>query len=373
MTTKDDKNSTLTGHQVRPLLGPVVPPATAAKIADWAKGKDYHVAGLDQISLDDYRDMGHAEKDALAEAVHDAYCSARGLPRVSAPQNLTRAADMVAEKFHFADGAAMRERSEPLYEEVVRGMATRPWLDNYITRQTIEETGRHSLSHFVNTWWREWTNTWTDGQKAFYEQCQARHIMKSSKTYSREELFESVQELLSSHPDQDYTYNHVADGLQIAKTPTPGAMPQRMKVKDVLEALSDPKQNIHEDVIKYATRAKKGKRSATVYKWAPLRRQLDRKPGRREAIISDAVLAFVREHPDSGKRAIREAMRSAFGQIANQDVDAALDRLILAKQIEDPKGSKRGAHGAFFYRAAPEVPQRPLDPKDTFGVGSGEW
>lgn len=339
-------------------------------VVAWVKGKDFKVAGLESLTRDDLVGLTREQKDALAETVYDAYCRARGISRVYAPENLQRALDMVAYRFHFADRHAMREHNEKLYSDVVGRLETFSWRNQYLARQTLDDK---DLEFAVNTWFARWREGWSDGQKEFFNARQTEHVQRVSKTYTPEELFEAVQVYMATHPGQEHTYNEVADGLQIAKPPIPGAVAQRMKVKDALERLSDSKQNIYEDVVKYATRVKKGMRSATVYKWAPLRRQLDRDPGRREAIIRDAVLAFVTEHPDSGKRAIREAMRSAFGQIANQDVDTALDGLILAKRIEDPKGAKRGAHGAFFYRAAPEVPQRPLDPKNIFGVDSGEW
>ena len=196
-----------------------------------------------------------------------------------------------------------------------------------------------------------------------------------SKTYTPEELFEAVQVYMATHPGQEHTYNEVADGLQIAKPPIPGAVAQRMKVKDALERLSDSRQNIYEDVVKYVTRPnKKGAKSATVYIWAPQRRRLDREksPILRRGIIKDVILDFVRAHPDCSQAQIKEGVRAALAQIDNAAATKELAVLVKGGKIEEPR---RGAHNTYIYRVAEAVNSldeddapRAFNPSDIFGL-----
>ena len=301
-------------------------------VVAWVKDKKFKVAGLESLTRDDLVGLTREQKDALADQVYDAYCRARGIMCVYAPENLTRAVDLVAVKFHFADGAALRERSELLHADVAQRLETFSWRNHYLVRQTLDDK---DLEFAVNTWFARWREGWSDGQKEFFNARQAEHVQRTTRTYTPEELFEAVQEFMSAHPGQEHTYNQVADGLRISKTRL--ALGQRMKVKDALERLSDGRQNIYEDVVKYVTRPnRKGAKSATVYTWAPMRRRLNRNPRLRGSIIQDVILDFVRASPDCTSRQIRDHVRSALGQVANPDVDKALKSLIEQGRLEKP-------------------------------------
>ncbi len=314
----------LTEHHVRPLLHHLLPSAIAATVADWVKDKNFRVASLDSIGHDGIREMGSNDREALGDEVYGAYCKAQGVVRVYAPENLTAAINLVAKRFHFADGEAMREYNESLYSNVYSRLETFSWRNQYLVRQTLDDK---DIGFAVNTWFKVWSSAWTENQTAFWLECQDKHIQKTSKTYTPGELFESVQEFMAAHPGQEYTYNQVSDGLQIANTRQ--AIPQRMSVKDALERLSNPKQNVYDEVVRFATRLnKKGAKSATVYTWAPRRRVIDRNPILRGGIIKDVILEFVGANPDCTSREIRAHVRAALGQIANPDVDLALKSMI---------------------------------------------
>jgi len=341
-------------------------------VVAWVKGKDFKVAGLESLTRDDLVGLTREQKDALAETVYDAYCRARGISRVYAPENLQRALDMVAYRFHFADRHAMREHNEKLYSDVVGRLETFSWRNQYLARQTLDDK---DLEFAVNTWFARWREGWSDGQKEFFNARQTEHVQWVSKTYTPGELFEAVQEFLSTHPGQEYGYNKVADGLGIAKPPLPGAVAQRMKVKDALERLSNGKQNIYEDVVRYVTRPnKKGAKSATVYTWAPQRRRLDREksPILRRGIIKDVILEFVAAHPDCSQAQIKEGVRAALAQIDNAKVIEVLGEMITGRLIGEPR---RGAHNTYIYRVAEVVNSldeddapRAFNLKDIFGL-----
>ena len=339
----EDTNDSL----ILALLRPILPAKPSVNVIDWLKAKDFRAVSLDTLTPETLKNMGGDEREALGNVIYDAYCRAKGITRVHAPENLRRALDMLAYKFHFADSAAMYERSERLYSRVKSGLETFAWRDNYLTRQTLNDK---DILFAVNTWFKEWREGWTQENKEFFEQCQTEHIKKNWRTYEPGELFETIQEFMQDHAGQEYNYNQVADGLQIAKTPVPGALPQRMKVKDVLEKLSNPKQNIYEDVYKYATRPNvKGKKSATVYVWAPIRRQLDRNPEKRTLIISSVITDFVSANPDCSQSQIKDAVRAALGQSDNTTVIAVLTELIEDKRVQNPR---RGPHNTYMYRIA---------------------
>ena len=358
----------LSEFHVRPLLGHLVPSDSAATVAEWVKDKNFRVAGLDNIGSAVLRDMDSAQKDALGDAIYESFCRARGIARVYAPENLQRALDMVAHRFHFADRHAMREHNEKLYSDMVCRLETFSWRNNHLVRQTLPDDDSEFA---VNTWFKDWRAGWSGGQKEFFEKCQDEHVKRSSKTYTPEELFEAVQEFMSAHLGQEHTYNQVANGLRIANTRL--ALGQRMKVKDALERLSDHKQNIYEDVVKYVTRPnKKGAKSATVYTWAPLRRRLDRNPRLRGMIIKDVILDFVRTNPDCSQASIKAAVRSALGQIDNTRVIEVLGELVAARLIAEPS---RGAHNTYLYRVAEPVNSvdegdapRVFNPNNIFGL-----
>jgi hypothetical protein len=364
----------LTEFHILPLLTHLLPTESAKPVAEWVKQKDFRVAGLDTFGHDGIRNMTGPDRDALGEAVYDAYCRARGVGRVHAPENLCRAIDLVAEKFHFASGSAMRERSERLYINVVGRLETFAWRDHYLVRQTLDDK---DLAFAVNTWFKTWREKWSEEQAAYFNERQAEHIQHTTRTYTPEELFEAVQEFMAANPGQEYTYNQVADGLRIANTRQ--ALVQRMKVKDALERLSNPLQNIYEDVVRYATRPnKKGAKSATVYKWAPQRRKLDREktPTMRRVILKGVILEFVRSHPDCSQMQIKEGVRAALAQIDNAAVTVALAELVRGGEIAPPHC---GAHRTYHYRASEnlvhptvegcrdDAPQT-FDPNDIFGV-----
>lgn len=319
-------------------------------VVAWVKDKKFRVAGLDTLTRDDLVGMTREQKDALGDQVYDAYCRARGIPRVYAPENLCRAVDMAAYRFHFADRHAMREHNEKLYSDVVGRLETFSWRNHYLVRQTLDDK---DLEFAVNTWFARWREGWSDGQKEFFNARQAEYVQRATRTYTPAELFEAVQEFIADNPGQEYTYNQVADALHIANTRQ--ALGQRMKVKDVLERLSDPKQNIYDEVTRFVTRPnKKGAKSATVYTWAPQRRRLDRNPSLRGSIIRDVILDFVAANPDCTSRQIRDHVRSTLGQVANPDVDAALKSAIKDGRIEKPA---IGPNRSYLHRVKTSAPQ----------------
>lgn len=327
---------------IQGLLAPFAPSQQAAKVARWVKDRGFRVAGLDALTT-----LEGEDKNALSEAVWAAYCHARGIPNVYRPQNVRRALDLLAEKFHYADAAALRDHQPAVHDAACEMLAHHEWRGHYLARQVLDDP---DLRYAVNTAFKTWQEGWDDDLAALYAQRQREHVLESVAEYDDEELFEAVMEFLKAHPSDEYTYNQVAKGLRLA----PGKE-SVLRVFKVLERLADPQQGTEYGVIKYKTRPSKasGKKAAAVYKWAPARRRLDaeRHPNARRMEVKTVIREFLAAQPHQTVRAIRAAARAAFGQIDSKLVDEALGQLRDGGIVDYEVGA-RGAHLHFLVAGA---------------------
>ena len=198
----------INGLHVQGLLAPVAPPQRAAKVARWVTDKGFRVAGLDALTT-----LEGQDKTTLAETVWAEYCHARGIANVRRPENARRALDLLAEKFHYADAAALRDH-QPAVHDAAHEMLTRyEWRGHFLTRQVLEDL---DLRYAVNTAFKTWQEGWEGNLASFHAQRQREHVLESVTEYNDEELFEAVVEFLKAHPEGEYTYNQVAKALRLA-------------------------------------------------------------------------------------------------------------------------------------------------------------
>lgn len=320
------------------LLRPIAPPQRAAKVARWVKDRSFRVAGLDALTT-----LEGQDKAALAETVWAEYCHARGIANVRHRENVRRALDLVAEKFHYADARALCDHQPEVHDAAHEMLARYEWRGHYVARQVLDDP---DLRYAVNTAFKSWQEAWDAALAVLYAQRQREHVQETVAEYDDEELFEAVVEFLKANPEGEYTYNQVAKRLRLS----PGRE-SALRAFRVLERLADAQQGADYGVIRYKTRPSKssGKKPATVYKWAPARRRLDaeRHPIARRMEVKAVIRDFLAAQPHQTVRAIRAAARAAFGQIDSKLVDEALGQLREGRMVDFEVGA-RGAHLHFL-------------------------